>query len=535
MKRISALASAFLLLAGLAGPAQAMEMKEFLQKFNATSNSWERKDLIGELNPNDKKSRKVLYAILTQPRFDWYMRLGAINAFSKVDDAKVLKEMKKTKPNKKPLLAEAFAMAFGQSGSTDHVPYMLDCLKSKKEIVRRAAAIALRNVPHKSAIPALIEAWEEEDKFTVWVHILETLEKITFQTDLNGMQAWKDWWTVNQDSFDFETAKAEAAKKDGDGKSGEVIKTRVRGTNLTMRSRGKGLPLLVLPDISFEQDYLETYLRNLEKTNQILYMRLPAIRDFTDPPIKKGTKDWPQQLPKPYYPLERIGDAFEGLQKELVKEGKIKGKFAILAHGLSCWLAMKFAEKHPKAVRRMILIGGHSGGKAAGEGIKRIITTGQKRGDLEMEHYGKSRQFDGQAYGYTAQGEDDQRAMSRKGFTVRFGDQRNLTIARLYGPLELVLKKVDEQTQARVPLFVRADAGGSFIPDFSVFKMRKVPVPTMIMVGKGSIEASIEDSNQIAKFYGKYGRVYVFKRSGEMPFIEENETFTKIARKWLKK
>ena len=27
-----------------------------------------------------------------------------------------------------------------------------------------------------------------------------------------------------------------------------------------------------------------------------------------------------------------------------------------MAHGMTCWIAMKFAEKHPRLVRKMILI-----------------------------------------------------------------------------------------------------------------------------------------------------------------------------------
>ncbi|MGE0709575.1 MAG: hypothetical protein AB7N76_20950 [Planctomycetota bacterium] len=527
MKRTYA---ALLILLGLGATAQAMDMKEFTRAYSATQNSWERRELITKLDPKDKKVRKVVFAILSDPRFDWYMRQGAIDVLASCDDADVISEMEKTKPDSKPLLAEGFALAFGQSGKTDRVPYVIKCLKSKKDICRRAAAIALRNLPDKKGITALIEAWEEEDKFTVWVHYLETLEALTHQKDMNTAQAYKDWWAVNQDSFEFGKAKEQT----DDDKSGAVIRTRVKGTNLTMRSRGKGLPLLVLPDYGFEQDYLETYLRNLEDTNQILYMRLPGTNDFVEPPLQKGSEDWPAQLPQPYYPLKRIGDAFEALQQQLEKEGKISGKFAILAHGISCWIAMKFAEEHPKSVRRMILIGCSSGSKAAGEGIDRIIKTGQQRGDLEMEHYGLSRQFDGQKYKYQATSEPENWALDRKSFTSRFGDQRNLEIGRLYGPLEGMIKSGSKEGERFKVAKYRRPMGGCFIPDFSLFKLRKTPTPTMVMIGKGSIEASVEDANQIAKFYGDFGRVFVFPRSGEMPFIEENEKFVETVRKWLK-
>jgi len=524
---IPAIALSALCILAAPTPAQAMDLKEFKRAFAATQNSWERRALVEQLDPTDKKSRKILYYVLTSPQFDWYMRLGAIEVFTKCTDEDVIKELKKVKPTakKEALKAEAIAVAFGKSGNVAHTEWLVEALEAKADLVRRAAAINMRFVKDKKIIGALIKAWQNEDQFTVWVHMLESLEKLTYQKGMPNSQDWADWWAVNEDSFDFEKAKAEAEKSNSE--DSDVIKTKVRGTNLTMRSRGKGLPLLVLPDYGFEKDYLETYLRNLEDTNQILYMQLPSISDFTDPPLQNAPG-----APKPFYPLERIGDAFEALHAELVKQGKIKGKFAILAHGMPCWIAMKFAEKHPSVVRRLILIGAHSGSKASGEGIDRLVRTGQKQGDLEMEHYGQSRQFNGQAYNYVAKGRDEQWALSRKGFTVRFGDRRNLEIGRLYGPVQGVQKRVGDQVGI-VPKYMRADTAGCFIPEFSLFKLDKKPVPTMIMVGVGSIEASVEDSNAIAKFYGRYGKVAVFKRSGEMPFIEENEKFVETTRKWL--
>ncbi|MBL4846994.1 MAG: hypothetical protein JKY65_15855 [Planctomycetes bacterium] len=524
---IPAIALCALCVLAAPAPADAMELKEFKRAFAATQNSWERRALVEQLDPTDKKSRKILYYVLTSPQFDWYMRLGAIDVFMKCDDEKVIKELEKVKPSKKKdaLKAEAIAVAFGKSGNIARAPWLIKALKSKADLVRRAAAINMRFIRDKSMIGALITAWQDEDKFTVWVHMLESLEKLTYQQGMPNSQDWADWWAVNEDAFDFEKAKAEAEKNKTEDKG--ILKTNIRGTNLTLRSRGSGLPLLVLPDYGFEQDYLETYLRNLEDTNQILYMRLPGTADFTDPPLQNAPG-----APQPYYPLERISDAFEGLHKELVKQKKIKGKFAILAHGISCWIAMKFAEKHPRAVRRVILIGAHSGSKAAGEGIDRLVRTGQKQGDLEMEHYGLSRQFDGQKYNYVTKGDDERWALSRKSFTVRFGDRRNLEIGRLYGPINGVQKKVGEDRIAIVAKYQRP-MGGCFIPEFSLFKLTKTPTPTMIMIGLGSIESSGEDAGAIAKFYGRYGKVAMFKRSGEMPFIEENEKFVETVRKWL--
>jgi len=525
MKLRRALSLAALLVVAFPIIGQGMDDKEFKKKFVGTQNSWERRDLVKQLDPTDERSLNLLMKFVLKKQ-DWYMREAAIDVLAGAYNPGLIGQLEKMK-DKDPVVAEAIAMAFGRSKNTERVPHLLSLVESKKWKVRRAAVIALGNVPDKRSVKPLIETWENEELFMVWVHILESLEKITHQKNLPTPQDWKDWWAVAEDAFEVKKAGAEEDVLAEEEKSGEVIKTRARGTNLSLRARGNGLPLLVLPDYGYEKDYLETYLRNLEDTNQILYMHLPGTIDFVDPPLENAPN-----APKPYYPLDRIVEAFEEMQVELEKSGKIKGKFAILAHGLSCWIAMTYAAKHPKSVRRMILIAAHSGQKAASEGIDRLERRGQQDGDLELEHYAQSRSYDGQAgaYRYEAKGEDEGGALGRKSFTVKFFDTRDLEIGRIYGPI--IQKQINETTIAMVPEAVRP-MGGCFIPPFSLFKLDRVPTPTLIMQGTNSIETSDEDAKAIARHYGKNARVISFTSSSDMPFIEENEKFVEGIRKFL--
>lgn len=503
--------------------ALALDDEEFKKQFTNTQNSWERRALIAQLDPSDKDQRKLLLSFVLKTQ-EWYYREAAIEAISAAYSPEVIRELEKLK-DRDPVIAEGIAMAFGRSKNTERVPHLLDLLGSRKWVVRRAAAIALRWVPDKRAIEPLIAAWEEEEQFLVWVHILETLETVTREKNMPTAQDWKDWWTTVKDTWEVPSGD-KGDELSEDEKSGDLIKTRVRGTNLSMRSRGSGLPLLVLPDYGYEQDYLERYLRNLEDTNQILYMALPGTRDFVDPPLTNAPG-----LPQPYYPLERITDAFEELQQQLEKEGKIKGKFAILAHGLSNWIAMTFATRHPKAVRRMILVAANSGQKAASEGIDRIVRQGQETGDVELEHYGQSRTYDPQkgGYNYEAKSPEEEEALTRKSLTVRFADRRDLEISRIYGGI--VERQVGDGLY-RGPAF-RRPMGGCFIPEFSLFKLPKVPTPTLVIVGQYAVESNADDAQAIARHYGGAARALVFKRSGEMPFVEENEKFVEVVRKFL--
>lgn len=538
MKRIVCTALAVIALLGTAEPVLAdgtLDVKEFKKQFSNTQNSWERRALIQKLDPTNAKALKILKAVLQDPRFsDWYYRQGAIDVLASAYDPGLIGKLEKVK---KPLLIEAVALAFGRSKNKDRVPWIIKQLKSKKWVVRRAAALALRKIPDKRSIGPLIECWEEESKFTVWIHILETLERITRQKDMDTPEKWADWWSVNKDSF--EVGKDAGDELSEDEKSGNMIRTRVRGTNLTLRSRGQGLPLLVIPAYGFEKNYLETYLRNLEDTNKIFYLKLPGVADLcaNDSCSTKGCSHGPlpnaPNAPHPFYPLERIGNALETLFKQLKDSKAVTKKFAILAHGgLSTWLAMNFAIKHRKAVRRMILIGASSGNKAAGEGIKNIIRTGQQRADLEMEHYGLSRQIENGKPKYQSSGDDERWALNRKQFTVWFGDPRNLEIGRLYGPLTGVDKVTERGRAPGMPKWQRP-MGSLIYPDFSLFKLDRVGTPVMVMTGQFSIEFTKADAQAIARHYGGNARVVPFKKSGAMPFIEENEKFVKIVRKWL--
>lgn len=525
MNRLAPFALLIAGFAALASPARAVDAKEFKRQFMEKQNSWERIALIKALDPKDKASLNLLTEFVLK-QLDWYYREAAIEVLATAYDPELIEELEKLAGKRgDPIIAEGIIMAFGQGKQKDRIPLITEqLLSSKKMVVKRACAIALGMMPDKRAVDPLIKAWENEKDFMVWVHILENLEKITQEKNMPTAQDWRGWWEAVKDTWEVPPPKEDNG--DGEaGKSGEVMKTKVRGVDLEFRSRGKGLPLLVLPEYGYEKDYLETYLRNLEETNQILYMKLPGASDFDPPPPNAPN------LPAPWYPLERIVEAFEELHEQLVKEGKIQDKpFAIMAHGLTTWVAMTYASKHPRKVRRMILIAPSSGGKAWGEGRDRVEKKGKEIGDIEMEHYAQTQLFENGQARYTAKGDEESEAINRKGHTLYFADTRDLEIGRIYGPI--VEKKVGERGIARVHASERP-MGSVFIPDFSLFKLERSPTPTLIMHGALSTRVSIEDCEAIAKHYQPAAKVVTFKRSDRMPFIEENERFVENVQKFM--
>jgi pimeloyl-ACP methyl ester carboxylesterase len=517
---------------GLALPAagDSAASKEFKKKFEGTQNSWERRRFIEQLDPTDDDSLELItdFVLKTQ---DWYMREGAIQVLAGAYDPGLIQKLERLCGGRgDAVIVEGVCMAFGRSGNRDRVPFLIEQLDSKKWVVKRAAAIALGMIPDKRSVPALITAWEGEEKFMVWVHILESLEKITRQKNMPRPADWRGWWEAVKDTWEVPTESADNLDEE-EMKSGDRVQTRVRGTNLDSRLRGNGLPLLVLPDYGYENDYLQTYLRNLEDTNRIIYMKLPGVQDFSEPALTNAPG-----LPAPWYPIDRLVESFEELHKELVSASppKIEDKpFAIMAHGLTCWIAMKYAATHPQRVRRLILVAPTSGNKAWGDGRDRLERNGQQIRDLELEHYAQSLVYNQQTgkHNYEAAGDDDSAALQRKSWTCRFFDFRDLEIGRIYGPI--VEKHVGENQVGMAPKVFRP-MGSVFIPDdFSLFRLDRVQTPTICIMGARSVWTSEEDGNAIARHYGQAGRLVMFPNSCEMPFIEENEKFVEIVQRFL--
>lgn len=490
--------------------ASADSVKDFKKAFGSTKNSWEKYQAIRLLDGNDKKAYGVLCKLLKTS--DWYYRDAAINVLSIALDGENKDQIEKDLKKGKWVVAEAICLAIGKSSDSNKVPLLLEALKRKEWQVRRSAALALKELRDKRAIEPLMDAWENElrkgKQFRVWVRCIEALEETTGERELTALGDWRNWWEGAKSSFEV----------GGKKKKKEASSTVVRGVKLDYETRGKGGTLLVIPQYGFQDNYLKTYLRNLESHNRIIYAQLPGATDF-----KPALPNAPGS-PSPHYPTEKISDALEALVKKLIEDKKIKkGKINIFAHGLSCWIAMKFASKYGKAVRRLVLCSPVSAQKAFGDGYDRHIRYGQKTGDLEETHWAQSNLYDQTkgAFQYVAQSQEERIALARKSFTLNFADFRDSEIKYILGEFD---------PQKGFP--VHRPMGSVMIPPFDLYKLPKVNVKTLVIVGKHSRFTSVADCQGISKHYPG-SKLMVFPKSSRMPFIEENTRFVKAMAKFL--
>jgi len=496
----------FLLLLGLAAPAAALEPDEFQRRYSEAKDSWVQRELIEQLDPADAAARKLLLAVLEQAA--WYQREGAVGVLAKLKDAAGWRELGKTRD---AAALEGVARAAGPAGQLA----LLKRLSGHKSwAVRRAAVISLRHVLSIEAVEALIAAWKGEKDFRVWIHCLESLEQLTGERDLARVEDWESWLEAKRDSLDL-------GQKERREAGGKRIQTRARGTRLDLHSRGRGLPLLVLPEYGYEHFYLQTYLRDLEQSNQLLYLKLPGASDFVEPKLQPAPG-----LPDPYYPIERLVESLEALHAQLVKDKAIADRpFALLAHGMSCWIAMRYATLHPKRVRKLILVAPYSSGAAWEAGRDRVEARGRQLGDQEMVHFAQNQLYDG----YEAKSDAETVALERKELSCYFADPRDLEIGRLFGPL------VDKEEDGEVYScrWIQRPLGTVVIPEFDLAKLPRVRVPTLVIHGNRSVRTSLEDAAVVAKHFG--GKVARFRKSARMPFYEEHADFVKVVRKLLER
>jgi HEAT repeat protein len=516
-------------------PALALGADDWKKTFNekfSSKNSWEKAAALKSLDPNNPDQLKMLLQLseTTKNPQEWYFRAAIADVLAGKLEAKAADELKKALKTGQGGIAEIVATAYGRAKDADKTDELIEALEKAKDWkVRRAAAIALGNIPSKKGVGALIKTLDAEAKnFMVQVHIIEALERATQEKANKTAQDWKGWWTGAESSWEPPKGDAKAdASGEGDKKPGDELHTTVRGTDLDFRSRGKGRPLLVLPEYGFEKDYMETYLRNLEESNQILYLKLPAIADFKDPKLENAPN-----LPNPFYPIDRLVDALEAAREEFVKGGKIaeKSSLAIMGHGITCWVAIRYANKYPKSVSRLVLLSTYASDKAFERDRKAMEEYGKKTGDDELMHYAQSLLYDGNAkkHIYEPANEDDGKALRRKQFTTFFGDWHDIEIGRLLGPI--VEKRTSETTASR-DYNVYRDVGGCFIPQFDMAKESTISQPCLIVSGEQAFFGSPDDCNEIAKQCDK-PRVEVIK-GARMPMIEENAKFVSTMLKHL--
>jgi pimeloyl-ACP methyl ester carboxylesterase len=507
----------------VASPASALDARKFKLEFQATQNSWERRALIRQLDPDDPDSQKVLLNVILKTQ-DWYLRQAAVDVLALAYDLRSVDRLKKHVSDD-PLVASGVTLAFRSAGGNgvepkERLDLFADALDHKALRVRRAAAIALGSVKTKDAIGTLVTAGTKEESFLVRRRILASLQRLTGDYGRQTPEHWEAWWAREREAF------ALPAKATPPPEPVPPLEGRFKGVRLSARVQGNGAPVVVLADLGLEVDVVGRFLTPLEADHRMVYVDLPMVHDF-DPELPNA----PGRA-NPEFPVLQVAAALRGLQRHMREEGLLETeRWTVLAHGRAAWVALELATIHPKSLDRAILVAPHPGGDAALEASKALEYRGQEKGDLELEHLGAARQFQPQLGKplYQAAPGDESEALRRKAFTIRFADPSALEVGDLLGP---VVKKSVGRGSSLGPAAFRPFS--HFLdPRWSASNLSPTRVKTLLLHGDRSLELPLDGAKTLAKRLGKRAKLVRFKRSADFPFVEEHSAFMKAVRKFL--
>jgi pimeloyl-ACP methyl ester carboxylesterase len=458
------------------------------------------------LDVNEKKARGYLFDILESQ--DWYLRGAAMEVLAGARGEAFEDAAKQLKKRSKVLLREGILFSFGFRGDKDGVPHLVESLGDKQFMIRRAAAQALSRVHHPDAVPALIEQWQEEKDERLHVRYQEALTAITGEKIGPNPMDWNNWWKANQGGFVPVNDRKKQEGEDGEQvKAEEESNTVLRDVELTFTESGAGGPLFVLPEYGYNKEYMRSSMKALENVARVFYIDLPEIDKFKGLAAVGGTG-------MPEYPIDKLCEAFDELRKSRKQE-----RIAILGHGISGWVAMRYATRYPQHVSHLILVSTWSSGAAWGRGRDRLEEDAKKRGDLEQEHYAQSLVVDLQSGtpNYQAKDQAEGEALRRMSWSCYFADRRDGMAWMVY------------------PAVVR-EMGGCIIPEFNLVKEKKVPVPTLIIYGANprALWTSAGDAKIMSKHYGG-AMVVPCPNANQMPMVEDYDRFVKSLRSFFRK
>lgn len=529
------LAAAVLLVAmpvALAGS----DWKTKLTQGFASEDSNVRIDAVRSVEPNDKGGVKALLGVLAireLNRVDAHVRAVAIERLGAATDDKAIDEIAKTLVAKDPAHREAAALALGLIKAHQHRDALAKLLEDKDASVRRAAIRALAGYGDLDLVDRLLGRWEKIDKdkarpgspageagrggydFREVLAIVDGLGKLTEAKLGYNLAGWQEFWTKNKDGYKRPSQMTEDEKKaaieakkyaETEEAKKENVTTTVRNIPLSYTTSGRGIPLLVIHDDSWNSSYLEPYLSSLEDICKIYLISLPSITKLE---IKKRNIGG-----FPYWPYDELCDAFDEIRKQYKHE-----KFAIMAHGFSTMIAMRYLSKYPENVSHAILVGAFPGDDSYGNMLDKLSAkaTGQLK-DKELDRAVKFHFVNDEKTFkrfYDPKSNEELEALDRKFFTIMFANPQDPEIAEIWKrcrrPSSMDMKEMTkEQCQS---------------PPFEVTREKRPNVPVLVISGAKSFWFGPADGDRVAKNYPISQHV-VLPNSGMMPWFEESQGFS---------
>jgi pimeloyl-ACP methyl ester carboxylesterase len=511
----------------------AGEWRQKLASGITSEDSRVRADAVRSVEVDEKGAVPALLSVLSMKemnRVDGYIRSVAIGRLAAAKEPKTVEAVAKALVAKDPAHREAAALALGAPERRAQLAAVGKLLDDKDAGVRRAALRAIGRMGELEGVDLLLKRWEKLEKekardFREVLLLEEALGKLTEAAHGRERARWAEWWEKNRAGYkrpsewteEEKKAAAEARKKALEEQAKkEEVSTTLRDVPLNYTASGKGdIPLLVIHDDTWNPRYLSPYLSSLEDICRVYYMELPSITKLQ---IKKRNIGG-----FPYWPYDELCDAFD----EMRKQGKHE-KFAILAHGFSTMIAMRYLSKYGENVSHAILVGAFPGDDAYGNMLDKLSAkaTGQLK-DRELDNAIKFHFItDEKTFTrfYSPKSNDELEALERKFFTIMFANPQDPEIAEIWdrckrpGSTDMKIME-SEQCQS---------------PPFDILREQKPKVPVLVISGAKSIWFGPADGDRVAKNY-PLGQHVVLPNSSMMPWFEESAAFADAVKQFFAK
>jgi len=426
---------------------------------------------------------------------DWQIRETASDRLGKIQNSDLRKKMLSYAKDSDKRVREGIMAALATNTNPQlDPPYILEGLADSAWEVRRMACWAAGEQRIKEAVPKMIDMLHQvgrdgsvvqEGESNPRVHsvLLYNLEAITGQVEFHtDVQQWKLYWEKNKDRT------LPPVKRFDQGNFGDVKLE----FNDTYARKGTGPLILVLPSTHKISTYYMPYF-NQWLFVKWLYINLPPISSFPDLKIN--------QHGDPEYPVEQLVEAFEEGRKKYNVE-----KMAILGHNFSCWIAAKYAQKYPDRVSGLIFINPF----ASNETFRKHIDEAKRSGNPDDEFWAKVSSYE-----------------------IKIGTQKEGQTYNYFRDCTAVKDQADLELSMLRRIWPDPNGTSVEIPAFDIRGEDKATVPVlMFFPPKDNKLGGADDIGRLKRYYMN-NIVVQLRKSAQLPFMEEPDTFEKALRAFV--
>lgn len=440
-----------------------------------------RREIAGGLDPTDPAAFQLLLEVLASAHV-WTVRLAAAEAVAaQLGDPRVLAAVDRALTSAPDRAREGLAWALGLPRSQGLVPRLVRLLGDEDWEVRRAAAVGLGRAPDARAVVPLVEAHAREGA----AHALleEALERLT-----GAEPAGADWaaWLHGADGrYEVRRGPGRPAPQAIQVDQGP-LRERV---SWSVRVRGQGPPLLVLPPAGYRAAAVEPGLRWLERERTVVYV---------DPSEEHDRED-----------AARTAFRLARLRAALVARGLVPdAPEVVVAHGLSAAFAAAYPAHRPEA-GGLVLAAPLASPGAWSQALRQVSAAAERDGDDELLRAARILALARGAAGLHADERSDLRAAL---FTSWFADRSDLLIGHLLGPRagDAPRHAAEWADEPRAPGGVAARPAGWH------------DVPTLVLIDRASPWTVEEEALRLAA-QSRRGRLLVVEGRGRLALAPSSQ------------